>query len=240
MATKEDFYQAYGKFCENNELSSRPFQSLTKEQVRVSRFKENSAISNNEYEYWKNFFLTGLDFHTECADLNQNKELFTSVLAELVNCEYKNIFEPMCQSGIFGSFIAGSIKGSTYIGIDYNEEGVRKAKEFKDNNGLENAVFEKGNLFTYHGKGHEVLIGRYILNGEEEVLNEESIDKFHLDFITEQSDRIILIQTVSKPKNVELYRQVFDDIDYDFEILQEPIALNSRAGKFAFAFKATR
>ncbi len=169
----------------------------------------------------------------ECVDHDLNRELFGLVLAEARN--YSDLFEPCCQSGIFGCYIALET-GCSYKGVDINPFGIEKAKQRAVKNGLGPLIFELGDVLAYPTE-HEAIIGRYVVNTKFHDVDDEMVDA-----LSRISRTIVLIQPSQARSNrqtIEAYRMAFERHGYAFELLSEPKE-SPATGAHIFVVKATK
>ncbi len=214
-------------YFKENGIIPKGLYDITPEYVRITEIVDDDIYYN---EYYK----TNLDEFFECINFYPNKRLF-SVISSAVK-EFQDLFEPCCQSGIFGSYIASDHNG-TYKGIDINQLAIEKAKQRAKDNNLNENIFQQEEVFQYENK-HEALIGRHVINKKRTSVNSEMLER-----ICHISENIILIQTIygnNDPKIIlESYQQAFNQHNFSFELLNQPLKIPETASS-SFVLKATQ
>jgi hypothetical protein len=150
----------------------------TSEQIRACSDKN---LDNSRY--YDKYFTLGIDDLIDSMDYPILEELFTY----LSSSSHQDIFEPCCQSGLLGCFLAQAVN---YKGVDINKIAIGKAKKRAVKNGISPEVFYLGDFYGYPGR-HEAIYGRYIINDEHLNLNRDSVEK-----LKEIADEMQLIQKV--------------------------------------------
>lgn len=184
------------------------------------------AIEDNA-EYYRMHFKTGLDDFLDGVNIESNERLFNALLNEAR--KYQDVFEPCCQSGLLGVYLAGNIPGK-YKGMDVSKEAVDKAKARATRNGLDVSLFELGDVMQYDGK-HEVIIGRNVINDGEYSINETMLRK-----IAEIGKRFVLIEGVDASIPIELTPSIYEDAcekqGISFRVVHPPIATSTNSSMF--------
>ncbi|MBT4541216.1 class I SAM-dependent methyltransferase [Candidatus Woesearchaeota archaeon] len=220
MASIEDYFA-------RNRIIAKGIYNVPPEFIRVTRIPDDE-------EYYEEYYRTGLDDFFECVNFHPNKRLFTLILS-LVE-DFQDLFEPCCQSGLFGSYIAGNHDG-TYRGMDINQFAIEKAKQRAIDNELDPNIFQQGNIFEYEEE-HEAIVGRYVINRKRDGVYPEMVEK-----VCNISRNIILVQTVygnnSQEQIFESYKREFAKHNYSFEVLAKSIKTLT-SDSYSFVFKASK
>lgn len=215
-------------YFKKNKIVPRSLGEVSEEHKRIDKIPDDT-------EYFNQYFQTGLDVFVECVDYSLNKQLFDIVLQEAR--KHEDLFEPCCQSGIFGCYIA-SETGKAYTGMDINPFGIKKAKERAVLNCLGPGIFVLGDILEYENS-HEAIVGRHVVNGRGRHIGLDIKDDI-MASLSKMSKNIILIQTSQlglSELSVEKYKRAFERHGYKFEILNEP--KKSATGEF-FVLKAVK
>lgn len=167
----EEYFRTVG-------ISKKRTEHATKEHRRVSEVTSDSR-------FYKFYFKTGLDEFLDGVDIEMNKILFDVVLNEVK--DFSDIFEPYCQSGLLGCYIAANTDGD-YRGVDINAFGIKKAKARAELVGVEPENFVCADVLNYHQQ-HDIVVGRYALN-----TTHYDADETAIDALCKLSDNIVLIQ----------------------------------------------
>jgi hypothetical protein len=214
-------------YFEKNSIFERASKEATIEQRKVSRII-------NDSEYYNHYYNLNLDEFMECVDIKLNLVVFDIALDAIVGVE--DIFEPCCQSGIFGCYIADNIDGK-YIGMDKHPHAIEKAKKRAVFNELSQSIFIENNILEYKNE-HEAIIGRYVFNGLHLDINYDVIDS-----LSKISESMIMIQNVESNRYsffVSSYKQAFSRLGYSFEVLSDRRFYSAATGADVFVFEAHR
>ena len=218
---------AIDEYFERNGIAPKPLSDQTEEDKEIAKIKDDDI-------YYTEYFKRGLDVLIECVDFSLNRQLFDVVLEEAK--KYEDIFEPYCQSGIFGCYVASETSGA-YRGLDINPVGIEKAKERAKLNGLAPEIFTLGDLFEYT-QSHEAVVGRYVSNTQG-----LGVDPKVVEALSQISDNVVLIQNLQPHRgmsSMDMYKIAFGLHGYDnFELLSEP-QRSTATGASVFVMKATK
>ena len=155
-----------GDYFKENGIVPKGLYDITLEHINTTN------ISDDEL-YYDEFYRTSLDDFFECINFYPNRRLFTVISSAIK--DFQDLFEPCCQSGIFGSYIARNHDG-TYKGIDINHLAIKKAKQRARQNNLDESIFQQESVFQYENK-HEAIIGRHVINKKRTSVNSEMLEK---------------------------------------------------------------
>jgi tRNA/tmRNA/rRNA uracil-C5-methylase (TrmA/RlmC/RlmD family) len=216
-----------GDYFKENKIVPKGLYDITLEYIQINKISDDDL-------YYNEYYQTNLDEFFECINFYPNRRLF-EVISSAVK-DFQDLFEPCCQSGIFGSYIAKNHPG-TYKGIDINQLAIKKAKQRAKDNNLNESIFQQENVFQY-GNIHEAIIGRHVINKKRTSINDEMLEK-----ICNISKNIILVQTIygnSSSKTVlESYQQAFNQHNFSFELLNQPLKI-PETDSSSFVLKATQ
>ncbi len=159
-------------------ISPKRTEHATEVHRRVSALTPDSR-------FYKFYFKTGLDEFLDGVDFEMNKALFDIVLNEVK--DFNDIFEPYCQSGLLGCYIAANTD-SDYAGVDINPFGIEKAKVRAGLVGIDPGNFMRADVLEYTQQ-HDVIVGRYALN-----TTHYDADVSAIDALCNISENIVLIQ----------------------------------------------
>jgi len=190
---------------------------------------------DNDSQYYPEFFSTGLDDFVEGVDFDLNSEMFDRLVAEIKDA--KDVFEPCCQSGLLGCYVASQPNKPRYKGIDLSEEGIAKAKARALKNDLDPKIFSVDDLMMYDGQ-HEVTIGRHIINTRNNLV----INRDYLGKLTEISPKIVMIQIaprIMEHQVVQACESAFGQRHYSFEVLGM-YATSKASGESVFLSQALK
>lgn len=189
-----------------------------------------NAIRNNPGLFYREAARTGFDDFMDSAEFNLNRTLFEFLKNE--SRKFSDVFEPCCQSGLLGCFIAGGFNGS-YKGVDVNNIGIDKAKKRAAFNGLNPEIFVCDNVLTYNGR-HEAVVGRYAINTD--YLNP---DYHTIDALCRISNNIIMVvktQPEMGKHMADLYKRIFEKRGFNSEVAGE--IMESPAPAEVFSLRA--
>jgi hypothetical protein len=214
------------EYFRKNGIEEKSNDDITPEQRGTSYIED-------ETEYFDVYFKTGLDTVVEGLDLYMNKLIFDLILQEAK--KYQDLFEPRCQSGIFGCYIASMIEGK-YGGLDINPFGIKKAKERALVNGLNQNIFVLGDALPYK-KEHEAVIGRYVVNGRY-----FDIEDGMMDLVSRITKNVVIAQSsqsFATAETIQDYKEQFERHGYKFRLVGNPIESNA-TGATVFVLSATK
>jgi len=215
-------------YFKNNGITPKHTSHASPEHLRITEIDDNK-------EYFDQYFQAGLDDFIECVDFHMNRQMFGLLLAEAR--KYSDIFEPCCQSGLFGCYAMLNSSG-TYLGADINPYAILKARRRAVANSLPESRFVQQDVRNYP-KQHEAIVGRYVINTSWYEADHEMIDA-----IARISDNILLVQPskffCGDWTSLNAYREAFKKHGYEMSLLQEKHIQSEVTGAYMFAIKATR
>ena len=212
-------------FMENG-IVSKPASALPGELRRIGRIEDDTEFFNAAFQSDYDIRIDGIDYYS-------NLWLFQKIADE--TRKFQDIFEPCCQSGILGCFLALESDGY-YLGMDFNEFGIARAKSRAAANGLSPEIFQFGDFFEYSGT-HEALVGRQVINEKWYDPNPDMVAK-----AVSVSLNIILLQSFhpgQRKSAFEKYAHEFAKHNFSFEASQkyEPLSLT---GTDVYLIKASK
>ena len=211
-----------------NGIERKELSDVSDEHRVISKIKDDA-------KYFDAYFQTGLDVFIESLDYDMNCRLFELMLQESKG--FSDIFDPFCQSGIFGCYITSN-NSHQYKGMDINTHGIKKAKERAILNGLDQDIFTEGDVLTYDGQ-HEAVVGRYAAN-DNYFLNP---DLKSIAAMSRISGQILLIQN-SQPgfgnRTIKLYEDVFRRIGIKYFDVLSDIYHSKATGADVFVLRARK
>lgn len=214
------------EYFSRNGIVSKTDADITPEHRRVSGIFDEGKFFNQYFQSELDVLMAGIDFPL-------NSTQFDLVLDEAK--KFSDFFQPCCQSGILGCYIAIGT-GAKFKGMDINPFGIEKAKKRAARNGLNPEIFELGDILEYAGE-HEAVVGRYVLNTIKLDIDDESVDA-----VSRISRNLILIQNVQSigvRYSIRMYKECLERHGYSFEVINEPTEAQS-TGAYEFVFKATK
>lgn len=217
------------EYFSRNGITMKSVDDATGEQMYVA---EVLGSADDETEYYKQYFLVGLDNLLDCVDQRTGIRSF-QVLVEQAD-QFSDVFEPCCQSGLLGCYLAAHVKA--YKGIDIEPEAIAKSKRRAVINGLNPDIFSVGDVFSYD-KQHEALFGRYVVNGRFNDVRDDMMEA-----VSRISNNVVLIQQAQASRvqgTVDDLKQAFERFGYRFELLNHPEESDA-TGAYVFVMKATK
>jgi len=216
------------EYFEKNGVVPKTVFDMTREQRVVSRLPTECG----EEFYFEEYFKTDFDVLIDSVDIRANKVLFDLVLAEAR--KFSDLFEPCCQSGIFGCYIALET-GAAFKGMDLSRLAIEKARKRAELNRLPAEIFVEGDVLGYAGQ-HEAVVGRYVVNGQHHDINEDMLAK-----VREISSNIVLVQPAQANLGMmgpRMYQRAFERLGFSFEVLGS--SQRSATGAMYFVVKASK
>ncbi|MFH1420922.1 MAG: hypothetical protein ABIG30_03050 [Candidatus Aenigmatarchaeota archaeon] len=216
------------KYFQRNAIALKTVKDATPEQAIFS-----DIADPEDEKYFNDYFRLGMDELIESVDVPVNIQLFRIAMCEAR--KFQDVFDPCCQSGIFGCHIARGVRA--YTGMDINPLGIEKAKARAKLNGLNPDIFLLGDVLEYNKK-HEAIVGRYVANTPYFGADGEMIDA-----LNSISRNVILIQSARgyhliSDTQVSL-QKAFERHGFKFEVLTKPVE-SPAIGSYVFMMKATK
>jgi hypothetical protein len=141
------------EYLKRNGLSFKKITEISDEQIEAER-ADGQLLR-------KLFYSSGLDAFQESVEYSLNMETF-GMMAEMLHSGAR-VFEPCCMSGYLGAWLASSVKGIDYVGMDIDPIAIAKAKELAYGNVVNPACFTEGD-YRANSTRYDVVVGRKITN----------------------------------------------------------------------------
>ncbi len=184
--------------------------------------------------YFENYFKTGFDDFNAGFIFETTKQIYRAVSQGLEGVE--SAYEPFCQSGLLGCFIASNI--GSYKGVDLSAEGIKNAKERALKNSIDDSMFEQGDFYTFEpAKGTEALTGLNVLSDS----FNHSLDMKCVKRVSELGiPNLVLIQNCMYKYSEREFTDPLKGIGYNsFEFLMKPEFV-PKMGAYLMVLKAKK
>jgi 2-polyprenyl-3-methyl-5-hydroxy-6-metoxy-1,4-benzoquinol methylase len=214
------------EFLVKNGISPKHINLASNEHKKISTIR-------NDDVYYEKYFSSCLDDFIDCVDYDIISKVFPLILEKTK--DFKDVFEPCCQSGLLGCYLASN--GISYNGMDLSERGIAKAKDRAKSNLLNPELFEKGDILA-HDKKYDVIIGRYVINN-----SQNDVNPIMIEALSKLSHNIILLQQSKffsgKWTTIEDYRSQFTKRNYNFTVSDEHWK-SEATGSYLFLIQAKK